>query len=143
MGGSILVVEHDALTRDIVAASFRSAGYDVFCARDFPEAEALVREIRPAVALFDWLAGAPGLMFARQLRRDPRAADTSIVVVGRPDDRSAVAALESGADDYVAKPFSMRELIHRVGVVARRRRAPQLADDILEPASSSIRARAE
>lgn len=142
MGDSILVVEHDALTRDIVAACFRSAGYDVFCAHDFPEAEALVRELRPAVALFDWLPGASGRMFARQLRRDQRTADISIIVVGRPDDQEVAAAFESGADDYVAKPFSMNELIHRVGVVVRRR-VPQLAaDDVINPASRSIRPRA-
>jgi len=131
MEGSILVVEHDALTRDIVAASFRRASYDVFCARDFPEAEALARAIRPAVALFESLPGGAGLMFARQLRLDHRTADTSIVVVGRAEDRDAAAALENGADDYVAKPFSMRELIARVGGVLWRR-APQLADHFIE-----------
>jgi two-component system phosphate regulon response regulator PhoB len=129
--GSILVVEHDALTRDIVARNFRSVGYDVFCARDFSEAEALVSANRPAVALFEWLLGAPGVVFARQLRRDRRTADTSIVIVGRADAQAAVAALESGADDYVPKPFAMPELIARVRAVLRRR-APQLADDVIE-----------
>jgi len=129
--GSILVVEHDALTRDIVAGNFRSVGYDVFCARDFSEAEALVRANRPAVALFEWLLGAPGVLFARQLRRDRRTADTSIIIVGRADAQDAVAALESGADDYVPKPFAMPELIARVRAVLRRR-APQLADDVIE-----------
>ena len=132
MQGSVLVVEHDAATRHLVVGNFRNAGYRVFGARGFGEADSLVRSNRPDVALLDWQPGVPGLIFARQLRRDARTADAAIIMMGcRADGQDAVAALESGADDYVAKPVSMRELIARVKAVLRRR-APQFADDVIE-----------
>lgn len=132
MDGSILVVEHDAVTRDLLAGNLGHAGYRVSCAKDVSQAEALVREIRPDLALLDWMPATPGLMFARQLRSDARTAAVSIIVVSaRSEEQDRVAALESGADDYVTKPFSMRELLARVKAVLRRR-APQLADEIVE-----------
>jgi two-component system phosphate regulon response regulator PhoB len=83
------------------------------------------------VALFECLPGTPSLTFARQLRLDRRTADTFIIIIGRPEEQDAIAALDSGADDYVARPFSMRELIARVRAVMRRK-APHLADNFIE-----------
>ena len=147
MDGSILVVEHDAALRDLLAGNLGHAGYRVSCAKDVSQAEVLVREIRPDLALLDWMPGTPGLMFARQLRSDRRTAGVSIIVVSaRSEEQDRVAALESAADDYVTKPFSMRELLARVKAVLRRR-APQLADEVVEiprlrfdPAARSVRA---
>lgn len=131
MEGSILVVERDLATRDLVAGNFRHAGYRVTCAGGIAEAEALARASRPDVALVDWTPGTPGLGFARQLRADRRTADMSIIMLSeRCSEQDRVAALESGADDYVTKPFSVRELLARVKAVLRRR-APQLADDVI------------
>lgn len=132
MEGSILVVERNAATRDLVAGNLQHAGYQVSCAGDITEAEKLVRGFRPDVALLDWTPGSPGLTFTRQLRSDRRTADISIIMVSaRTDEEDRVAALESGADDYVTKPFSMRELLARVKAVLRRR-SPQLGDDVVE-----------
>ena len=132
MEGSILVVERDTATRDLVAGNLQHAGYTVSCAGDIPEAEALVRALRPDAALLDWIPGTPGLTFARQLRSDRRTAEMSIIMLSaRSEEEDRVAALESGADDYVTKPFSMRELLARIKAVLRRR-APQLGDDFVE-----------
>ena len=148
MSGCILVVESDRATRELLAGNLKEAGYRVFCAGDVPEAEAVVREIRPDLALFDWwLPGALGLAFARQMRHDRRTAHVSIIALSaRAEEHDRVAALEGGADDYITKPFSMRELLARIKAVMRRR-APQLADDVvhlnglrLEPAARRVSA---
>ena len=115
MGGSILVVEDEAAIRDLLAANLQRAGYRVMTAGDVPQAEALVRESRPDLVLLDWvLPGVPGLTFARRLRGDQRTKDISIVLLSaRAEEQDKVTALESGADDYVTKPFSARELLAR------------------------------
>src|SRR6188474_2951593 len=139
MGGSILVVEDEAAIRDLLAANLQRAGYKVMCAGDVPQAEALVRDSRPDLVLLDWvLPGIPGLTFARRLRNDQRTKDISIVLLtARAEEQDKVTALESGADDYVTKPFSARELLARIKAVMRRR-APQLADDVVEIAGLRI-----
>ena len=133
MGGSILVVEDEAAIRDLLAANLQRAGYKVMTAGDVPQAEALVRESRPDLVLLDWvLPGIPGLTFARRLRGDQRTKDISIVLLSaRAEEQDKVTALESGADDYVTKPFSPRELMARIKAVLRRR-APQMTDDPVE-----------
>lgn len=132
MQGSILIVERDAGTCELVAGNLRSAGYQVTRARSVTEAEALVQKLRPDVTLLDWVPGAPGLIFARQLRSDPRTARTSIIVLNaRPEEENTVAALECGADDCLARNVSMRELLARVKAVLRRR-APERADEAIE-----------
>jgi hypothetical protein len=89
--------------------------------------------------LLDWmLPGVPGLTFAWRLRSDQRTKDISIVLLSaRAEEQNKVTALESGADDYVTKPFSARELLARIKAVMRRR-APQLADDVVEIAGLRI-----
>src|SRR3954462_4411175 len=127
MGGSILVVEDETAIRDLLAANLQRAGYKVMTAGVVPQADALVREACPAVVLLDWvLPGVPGLTFARRLRSDQRTKDISIVLLSaRVEEQDKVTALESGAADYVTKPFSSRELLARIKAVMRRR-APQL-----------------
>jgi two-component system phosphate regulon response regulator PhoB len=135
MAGSILVVESEAAVRDMVSTNLQSAGYRVSCAGDVPQAESLVRETRPDLVLLDWgLPGIPGLTFARRLRSDSRTRDISIVMISsRADEEDKIAGLEGGADDYVTKPFSCRELLARVKAVIRRR-TPQLDDEVIEVA---------
>ena len=139
MAGTVLVVDDEAAVRDLLAANLQRAGYKVMTAGDVPQAEALVRESRPDMVLLDWvLPGVPGLTFARRLRADQRTKDISIVLLsGRAEEQDKVTALESGADDYVTKPFSARELLARIKAVMRRR-APQLADDVVEVAGLRI-----
>jgi two-component system, OmpR family, phosphate regulon response regulator PhoB len=141
MDGSVLVVEDQTSVRDLLAVNLQHAGYKVLCAGDVPEAEKVVREMRPDLVLLDWdwaLPGIAGLSFARKLRRDQRTRDISIVLISeRADEQDKVAALEGGADDYVTKPYSGRELLARIKAVMRRR-TPQLADDIIEIAGLQL-----
>jgi two-component system phosphate regulon response regulator PhoB len=133
MGGSILVVEDEPAIQELIAVNLEHAGHQVLRAANVPEAEALVREVLPDLVLLDWmLPGPPGLNFARQLRSDQRTKDIPIIMLtARAEEHDTVTGLESGADDYVTKPFSPRELLARIKAVMRRR-APQLTDDVVE-----------
>jgi two-component system phosphate regulon response regulator PhoB len=139
MQGLILVVDDDAAVRELLAANLKDAGYRVALAGDAAQAEARLREARPHLALLDWmLPGTSGLMLARRLRADARTAGLSLLMLSaRADEPDRIAALESGADDFVAKPFSMRELLARIRAVLRRR-TPQLADETVEMAGLSV-----
>lgn len=139
MDGSILVVENEISARQFLAANLQNSGYKVRCAGDVAQAETLVREVRPDLVLLDWiLPGVPGLPFTRWLRNDQRTRDISVVLISeRADEQDKVAALEGGADDYVTKPYSGRELLARIKAVMRRR-TPQLADDVVEIAGLQL-----
>jgi two-component system phosphate regulon response regulator PhoB len=139
MNSSILVVEDEMPVRDQLAMNLQHAGYRVSCAGNVPSAEAAMRQFRPDLVLLDLvLPGISGLTLARRLRSDQRTRDISIVMIGeRSAEQDKVAALEGGADDYVTRPFSVRELLARIKAVMRRR-APQLADDVIEIAGLQL-----
>jgi len=139
MSGAILVVEDEPAIQELIAVNLELAGHRVLRAADVPEAQALVREVLPDLVLLDWmLPGTPGLNFARQLRTDPRTKDIPIIMLtARAQEQDMIAGLEGGADDYVTKPFSPRELLARIKAVMRRR-APQLTDDIVEIAGLKL-----
>jgi len=139
MGGAILVVEDEPAIQELIAVNLEHAGHQVLRAANVPEAEALVREVLPDLVLLDWmLPGPPGLNFARQLRSDQRTKDIPIIMLtARAQEQDTIAGLEGGADDYVTKPFSPRELLARIKAVMRRR-APQLTDDIVEIAGLKL-----
>ena len=133
MAGSVLVVEDEEPVRQLLAGNLQNAGYQVHCAGDVAQAEAMMRQMRPDLVVLNWiLPGIPGLPFARRLRGDRRTKDISIVLISdRAAEQDKVAALEGGADDYVTKPYSCRELLARIKAVMRRR-SPQLADSVIE-----------
>ncbi len=133
MEGTILVLDDDLQSREVLTGNLRQAGFRTEYAGNAAEAESQVRNLRPDVTLLEWmLPGVSGLTYARQLRADPRTAGTGIIMVSaRAAEHDKVAALECGADDYVTKPFSTRELLARIQAVMRRR-CPQLADDAVE-----------
>ena len=139
MGGAILVVEDEPAIQELIAVNLEHAGHQVLRAANVPEAEALVREVLPDLVLLDWmLPGTPGLNFARQLRANQRTKDIPIIMLtARAQEQDTIAGLEGGADDYVTKPFSPRELLARIKAVMRRR-APQLTDDIVEIAGLKL-----
>jgi two-component system phosphate regulon response regulator PhoB len=105
----------------------------VLRARDAEEATHMVREVLPDVVLLDWmLPGQSGPAFARSLRDNERTRDIPIIMLtARGTEADKIAGLESGADDYVTKPFSPRELMARIKAVLRRR-SPQLTDEAVE-----------
>ncbi len=144
MGGAILVVEDEPAIQELIAVNLEHAGHQVLRAANVSEAEALVREVLPDLVLLDWmLPGPPGVNFARQLRADQRTKDIPIIMLtARAQEQDTIVGLESGADDYVTKPFSPRELLARIKAVMRRR-APQLTERTSSRSrtSGSIRSR--
>jgi two-component system phosphate regulon response regulator PhoB len=107
------------------------AGYDVFEAQDCREARALLADNRPDLALIDWmLPDMSGLELTRTLKRDKEFEDLAIIMLtARADERDKVSGLEGGADDYITKPFSPRELVARIKAVLRR--AVNSADEVV------------
>jgi len=130
---TILVVEDEPAIQELVALNLEHAGHHVLRARDAEQAARLVRNALPDLILLDWmLPGQSGAAFARQLRQDERTKQLPIIILtARGEERDKVAGLEAGADDYVTKPFSPRELLARIRAVLRRR-APELSDEPTE-----------
>jgi len=118
----ILVVEDETAIRDMLVFSLGRAGYDVLGAGTAQEARSAIADSRPDVILMDWmLPGVSGLELTRQLKREPATREIPVIMVtarGQEDDR--VTGLEGGADDYITKPFSPRELQARIKAVLRR-----------------------
>lgn len=133
MGNAILVVEDEPTTQKLIAVNLERAGHEVMRASSVSEAEVLMRKMLPDMVVLDWvLPVTPGVTFARQLRADQRTKDIPIIMLtSRAQDADKVTGLEAGADDYIIKPFSPRELLARVKAVMRRR-APQLTDDLVQ-----------
>ena len=109
------------------------AGHRVLRAGSAEEAESVIRGELPDVLILDWtLPGDSGVSLARRLRADERTRDLPILMLtARAMEQDKVSGLEAGADDYLTKPFSPKELAARIKAVLRRR-APQLADDAVE-----------
>ena len=132
-GKRLLLVEDDRPLADLVTFHFERAGYSVTRTGDGEEALILVEEVKPDLILLDWMIeGISGIEVCRRLRRRASTANVPIVMLtarGEEDDR--VRGLETGADDYVTKPFSPKELVARAGAVLRRVR-PALAAQSLE-----------
>ena len=118
----ILVVEDEQPIRDLIAFGLRRAGCDVALAEHSQAALASIGDRRPDIVLVDWmLPDMSGLELVRVLRRDASTRDIPVVMLtARGEEADKVAGLESGADDYVTKPFSARELIARIQAVLRR-----------------------
>ena len=129
----ILIVEDEPAIQELIAVNLEHAGHRVQRAASAAEAEAIIRDVRPDLILLDWmLPDLSGTAFARRLRADARMKDVPIIMLtARAQESDKVEGLESGADDYVTKPFSPKELLARIKAVLRRR-APQLTDDLIE-----------
>lgn len=118
----ILIVEDEQAIREMTAFHLSRAGYEVLEAQDCREARALLADNRPDLALIDWmLPDMSGLELTRTLKRDKEFEDLAIIMLtARADERDKVSGLEGGADDYITKPFSPRELVARIKAVLRR-----------------------
>jgi two-component system, OmpR family, phosphate regulon response regulator PhoB len=119
----ILVVEDEQPIRDLIAFGLRRAGCDVALAEHSQAALASIGDRRPDLVLVDWmLPDMSGLDLVRALRRDANTRDVPIIMLtARAEEADKVAGLETGADDYLTKPFSARELVARIQAVLRRR----------------------
>ena len=133
MSATVLVVEDEPSIQELVAVNLEHAGHRVVRAASAEEAEVAIRASLPDVLVLDWmLPGESGLAFARRLRGDPRTRDLPILMLtARAMETDKLLGLEAGADDYLTKPFSPKELAARIKAVLRRR-APQLSDDAVE-----------
>jgi two-component system, OmpR family, phosphate regulon response regulator PhoB len=129
MSASILVVEDDNAIRDLLRYTLEQAGFEVRTAPSAERALDAVGEALPALALVDWMLPAmSGLALVQKLRQDVRSAELPIIMVTAKDaEPNRIAGLDGGADDYVVKPFSPREIVARVRALLRRR-APEHSD---------------
>ena len=133
MAATILVVEDEPAIQTLIAINLRRAGHEVVTALDAETAQRMVNEALPDLILLDWmLPGVSGLELARRLRADVRSRQVPIIMLtARGEERDKVQGLETGADDYITKPFSPRELLARIQAVLRRR-APEATEDSVE-----------
>ncbi len=118
----ILVVEDEHAIRETIAMALETAGHRVRLAESTTDAQASIRLSRPDLILLDWmLPGESGIDFARRLKRDRDTKDLPIILLtARGEEADRVRGLDAGADDYVPKPFSPRELVARIKAVLRR-----------------------
>ena len=132
MNSDILVVEDEPAIQELIAVNLEHAGHRVQRAHSAAEADAMIRDIRPDLILLDWmLPDIAGTALARKLRADTRSKDIPIIMLtARAQERDKVEGLDAGADDYITKPFSPKELLARINAVLRRR-SPQLTADAI------------
>jgi two-component system phosphate regulon response regulator PhoB len=129
---SLLLVEDDRALADLLIWHFEREGYEVVRTADGDEALLLAEERTPDLVILDWMIeGVSGIEVCRRLRRKTGTARAPIIMLtARGEESDRIRGLETGADDYVTKPFSPRELLARVGAVLRRVR-PSLAGEQL------------
>ncbi len=128
---TILILEDEKALRDMLAFSLERAGYQVKKARDCSTAKAIISENIPDLLISDWmLPGQSGIEFVKELRSDDALKELPIIMLtAKSDEDEKILGLEVGADDYITKPFSKRELLARVK--AQLRRAPTKDDSSL------------
>jgi len=147
MAAEILLVEDEPAIQELIKVNLVRAGHKVVQVTDAEAARKTLNESLPDLILLDWmLPGQSGVDLARRLRADERTRDIPIIMLtARGEEQDKVTGLEVGADDYITKPFSPRELVARIKAVLRRR-APQATEDTvvrggleLDPATHRVR----
>jgi two-component system, OmpR family, phosphate regulon response regulator PhoB len=133
MPASVLIVEDEPAILELIAVNLQHAGFEPLRARSAEEATRLLSDVLPDVVLLDWmLPGQSGMSLARKLRGDARTREMPLIfLTARAEESDKLAGLESGADDYITKPFSTKELVARIRAVLRRRK-PQHGEDPVE-----------
>jgi two-component system phosphate regulon response regulator PhoB len=132
MPSNILVIEDEPAIAELISVNLQHAGFHPVRAYNAEQARNLVNDVLPDLVLLDWmLPGKSGVTFARDLRAEERTRHIPIIMLtARGEEHDKILGLEAGADDYVTKPFSPKELMARIKAVLRRR-APQLTEDIV------------
>ncbi|MCP5425940.1 MAG: phosphate regulon transcriptional regulator PhoB [Gammaproteobacteria bacterium] len=118
----LLIVEDEQPVREMIGFVLSSAGYEIQEATDAREAQSQIAEDLPDLILLDWmLPGVSGIEYARRLKKEELTREIPIIMLtARVEEEDKVLGLESGADDYITKPFSPRELVARIKAVMRR-----------------------
>ena len=118
----ILIVDDEAAIREMIAIALELAGFDCLQAEDALAAHHIIVDERPALVLLDWmLPGLSGIELARRLKRDEATREIPVIMLtARGEEDNKIQGLDAGADDYITKPFSTRELISRIRAVLRR-----------------------
>ena len=135
MPAHILVVDSDRAAQDLIRMNLTRAGHTVDCSFDAESALLVAGDCLPDLLLVEWdLPGQSGVNLIRRIRAQPRTRDLPIIMVSaRSSEHDKIMALESGADDYITKPFGPREMIARIHALLRRR-APHAAADTVQMA---------
>jgi len=130
MNARILIVEDEPAIQELLAFNVMQAGFQALRAMDADSAWQQIRNCVPHLILLDWmLPNTSGVVLAKQLRADARTKDIPIIMLtARGEERDKILGLESGADDYITKPFSPRELMARIRAVLRRH-VPLMPDE--------------
>jgi len=139
MSITILVVEDEPAIQELISYNLKKSGLTPICAANAEQANVMVNNILPDLVLLDWmLPNISGVEFARQLRRNTRTQTVPIIMLtAKVDIDDRILGLEAGADDYITKPFSPRELIARIKAVLRRR-VPEISDEVIEVGNLKI-----
>jgi len=132
MKAKILIVEDEPAIQELLAFNVTQVGYQALRADDADSAWQQIDECLPDLILLDWmLPTTSGVVMAKQLRADARTGDIPIIMLtARGDEHDKVQGLEAGADDYITKPFSPRELMARIRAVLRRH-LPKIPDEVV------------
>lgn len=129
----VLTVEDDPAVREMLAMALRRGGFEVEAVADAQQARVALADRRPHLMLLDWmLPGMSGIELAREIKRHPALRELPVIMLtARGEEEDRVRGLEVGADDYVTKPFSPRELIARIKAVLRRA-VPAASEEVVE-----------
>jgi two-component system phosphate regulon response regulator PhoB len=135
----VLIVEDEPAIAELIAVNLRHNGFTPTWAMDSVTAQRELDAVLPDVILLDWmLPGESGLSLAKKWRKDPRTKSVPIIMLtARGDEADRVAGLDAGADDYMAKPFSTKEMLARIRAVLRRR-APEQVGGLIAIGSLSL-----
>jgi two-component system phosphate regulon response regulator PhoB len=133
MAATVLVVEDEPAIQELISYNLQQAGHQPMRAGSAEDALNILRHALPDLVLVDWmLPGLSGIELAKRIKSDKRTKTVPIIMLtARAAEEDKLTGLETGADDYITKPFSPRELNARVKAVLRRR-APQMTDDVVE-----------
>lgn len=145
-GKTVLIVDDEPAIREMIAVALEMADYECLEAADALEAHALIIDRQPDIILLDWmLPGTSGIELARRLKKEDTTADIPIIMLtAKVEEDNKIRGLEVGADDYITKPFSPRELVARLKAVLRRATPPGIDSPIevngltLDPSSHRV-----
>ena len=119
---TVLIVDDEAAIREMVSLALETAKFNVLEASDSQEGRAIIIDSQPDVVLLDWMmSGTTGLELLRRLRRDPLTEKIPVILLtAKTSEDSKITGLDSGADDFISKPFSPKELVSRIRALIRR-----------------------